>query len=172
MLKAVSSFINPIGPNINAVTVTATNAVSAGAAYGFKSTAYIANQKNPIWSFGDAPDYGISYFQGSSGISGLDTFGFHFGTATAAGSPFTFRSDGVFKASAQIQCGENYRVTNAGNGVLFSGDNNILWRAGTGTPEGAVTAPVGSLFTRTDGGANTTLYVKESGTGNTGWIAK
>lgn len=23
-----------------------------------------------------------------------------------------------------------------------------------------------------DGGANTTLYVKESGTGNTGWIAK
>lgn len=33
-------------------------------------------------------------------------------------------------------------------------------------------APVGSLFTRTDGGASTTLYVKESGTGNTGWVAK
>lgn len=44
--------------------------------------------------------------------------------------------------------------------------------AGAGTPEGAVTAPVGSLFLRTDGGANTTLYVKESGAGNTGWIAK
>jgi hypothetical protein len=60
----------------------------------------------------------------------------------------------------------------AGKGIKFSGDNNILWRCGTGTPEGAVTAPVGSLFTRTDGGANTTLYVKESGTGNTGWVAK
>lgn len=46
------------------------------------------------------------------------------------------------------------------------------WSSGAGTPEGAVTAPVGSLYTRTDGGAGTTLYVKESGTGNTGWVAK
>lgn len=44
--------------------------------------------------------------------------------------------------------------------------------SGTGTPEGAVTAPVGSMFLRTDGGAGTTLYVKESGAGDTGWIAK
>lgn len=45
-------------------------------------------------------------------------------------------------------------------------------RSGTGTPEAAITATVGSLFLRTDGGASTTLYVKESGTGNTGWVAK
>ena len=44
--------------------------------------------------------------------------------------------------------------------------------SGTLTPEGAVTAPPGSLFLRTDGGATTTLYVKTSGTGNTGWTAK
>ena len=44
--------------------------------------------------------------------------------------------------------------------------------SGSGSPETVVTAPVGSLYSRTDGGANTTLYVKESGTGNTGWIAK
>ena len=44
--------------------------------------------------------------------------------------------------------------------------------AGTGTPESAVTAAVGSLFLRTDGGASTSLYVKESGSGNTGWVAK
>ena len=43
---------------------------------------------------------------------------------------------------------------------------------GTGSPEGVVAAPIGSLYTRTDGGAGTTLYVKESGTGNTGWVAK
>ncbi len=42
----------------------------------------------------------------------------------------------------------------------------------TGSPEGVVTAPVGSIVTRADGGANTTLYVKESGSGNTGWVAK
>ena len=43
---------------------------------------------------------------------------------------------------------------------------------GSGTPEGAVTAPVGSTFRRSDGGASTSFYVKESGTGNTGWVAK
>lgn len=43
---------------------------------------------------------------------------------------------------------------------------------GNGTPEAAVAAPVGSLYRRLDGGASTTLYVKESGTGNTGWVAK
>ena len=44
---------------------------------------------------------------------------------------------------------------------------------GTGTPEGNVTASVGALFLRTDGGANTTLYIKETGTDtNTGWVAK
>jgi hypothetical protein len=43
---------------------------------------------------------------------------------------------------------------------------------GDGTPEGAVTANPGSLFQRRDGGAGTGLYVKESGTGNTGWVAK
>jgi hypothetical protein len=44
--------------------------------------------------------------------------------------------------------------------------------AGTGSPEGVVTAVRGSLYLRTDGGAATSLYVKESGTGNTGWAAK
>lgn len=54
--------------------------------------------------------------------------------------------------------------------LLFSGQCYVS--AGTGTPEGAVSAVVGSLFLRTDGGASTTLYVKQSGAGNTGWVAK
>jgi len=48
----------------------------------------------------------------------------------------------------------------------------VFWAAGTGTPEGAVIAPVGSLYSRLDGGTGTALYVKETGTGNTGWAAK
>jgi hypothetical protein len=44
---------------------------------------------------------------------------------------------------------------------------------GYGTPEGSVTAWRGSIYFREDGGASTTLYVKEGGDGNnTGWIAK
>jgi hypothetical protein len=45
--------------------------------------------------------------------------------------------------------------------------------AGSGTPEGSVVGSVGDLFLRRDGGAGTTLYVKESGAAtNTGWAAK
>ena len=44
--------------------------------------------------------------------------------------------------------------------------------AGAGTPEGAVTAPPGSVYLRNNGAAATSFYVKESGTGNTGWVAK
>lgn len=43
---------------------------------------------------------------------------------------------------------------------------------GDGTPEGVVKAPVGSTYHRRDGGALTSFYVKESGTGATGWVAK
>ena len=47
----------------------------------------------------------------------------------------------------------------------------MLWNA-SGTPEGAITASVGSLYMNTAGGSGTVLYVKQSGTGNTGWGAK
>ena len=73
-------------------------------------------------------------------------------------------------------------------GVVFSGGTSVtsvgrVWNnsgyaapgdtfVGSGSPEGVVTAPVGAMYRRTDGGASTTLYIKTSGTGNTGWTAK
>ncbi len=43
---------------------------------------------------------------------------------------------------------------------------------GHSSPEGTVVASVGSLYMRTAGGASTSFYVKEFGSGNTGWVAK
>lgn len=42
---------------------------------------------------------------------------------------------------------------------------------GTGSPEGVVKAPIGTLYIRTDGGASTMLYLKVTGAAstNTGW---
>lgn len=57
-------------------------------------------------------------------------------------------------------------------GSISPSASTVTWTAGTGSPEGAVTAPVGSMYSRTDGGTGTALYVKESGVGNTGWAAK
>ncbi|ORA05790.1 hypothetical protein BST17_08520 [Mycolicibacterium bacteremicum] len=70
---------------------------------------------------------------------------------------------------AQVGSASKFKADNAGRVTLNNGPQII---PGTGTPEGAVTAPVGSLFLRSDGGAGTSHYVKESGSGNTGWVAK
>jgi hypothetical protein len=43
--------------------------------------------------------------------------------------------------------------------------------SGTGSPEGVVTGTPGTLYRNISGGAGITLYTKESGTGNTGWVA-
>lgn len=54
----------------------------------------------------------------------------------------------------------------------FGISGGLTWSSGVGSPEGVVTAPIGSLYSNTSGGASTTLYVKTSGSGNTGWTAK
>jgi hypothetical protein len=61
-------------------------------------------------------------------------------------------------------------TTQAGSPSYTVYEDGML--TGTGTPEGVVVARIGSSYKRFDGGANTSLYVKESGTGNTGWVAK
>jgi hypothetical protein len=43
---------------------------------------------------------------------------------------------------------------------------------GTGSPEGVVAASVGATYQRRDGTAGESFYVKESGTGDTGWVAR
>ena len=58
------------------------------------------------------------------------------------------------------------------SGDYINGASGPRWIKGSGTPESAVSAPVGSFYSRTDGGTSTSFYVKESGTGSTGWVAK
>jgi len=63
----------------------------------------------------------------------------------------------------------------SGNGAGALIDNPAVAQgeySGVGSPEGVITATVGARYRRTDGGALTSFYVKESGTGNTGWVAK
>ncbi len=62
---------------------------------------------------------------------------------------------------AYIDIDGSYEFAAAGNKLM----------SGTGAPEGVVTAPVGSIWLRTDGSTSTTHYRKETGAGNTGWVA-
>lgn len=100
---------------------------------------------------------------GKVSASGLNTAGYYFGQ----GGP-RFRLQSV---ANQIQATDNagsafYDV--ALKTVYIAGATPIF--SGTGSPETVVTAPVGSLFLRTD--SATSLYVKQTGAGNTGWVAK
>lgn len=58
-------------------------------------------------------------------------------------------------------------------GYIQPSGQAVKWLSGSGSPDGAVAAPVGSLYTRTNGGTGTVLYVKETGAAtNLGWAAK
>ena len=100
---------------------------------------------------------------------------------------------GTFSDSAKVLLGQSTTGVDKfwvnGDGNLVSTDkgyfqNGIRWSTsdaslndrglftGAGSPETVVTAGIGSLYMNTAGGASTTLYVKTSGSGNTGWTAK
>jgi hypothetical protein len=78
----------------------------------------------------------------------------------------TLSTDDSFISGARIQAALS---TTAGG--YRHGTSGPTWLAGTGSPEGVVTAPVGSLYSRTDGAADTAVYRKEVGVGATGWVA-
>lgn len=57
--------------------------------------------------------------------------------------------------------------------LKFETSPGPTWSAGNGSPEGAVSAVIGSLYSRTDGAFGSSFYVKEGGgSGNTGWAVK
>ena len=100
-------------------SIIASGSVSAAGASGFYSTTFVTNARNPIWRFANADEYGLSYFQGSAGVSpagGGDTIGFHFGTPTAAGSLLQL---------------------NNGSGAVINGTLGVTGNVGIGTASAA-----------------------------------
>ena len=83
---------------------------------------------------------------------------------------------GVGSSSTGSTNAKAVSVSHGTNEVFFvrhdGAVSSLYQRFGSGSPDGVVTAPVGAVYHRTDGGAGTSFYVKQSGTGNTGWVAK
>lgn len=140
----------------------------------------------------------ITFNKGASGrinrirgqLNTLDRWALDLGDSTAesgsdTGSDFTLKSfddAGVLKEDAlkvrrdnsNLELGGDIQFLDTANGVFYQAGSGGFIRdlAGSGTPEGNVAAPVGSTYRRSDGGAGTSFYVKESGSGNTGWVGK
>jgi Pectate lyase superfamily protein len=70
---------------------------------------------------------------------------------------------------------DNVLLRNIANNAapkIYVGPLNTYPSINVGAGAPAVAAAVGSIYLRTDGGAVTSLYVKESGTSTTAWVAK
>jgi hypothetical protein len=83
----------------------------------------------------------------------------------------------VFTGTADFIAYNNQWTGSNTEGVMFAQNgfstvSGVTFSSGAAAPNGNITAPPGSLYTKTAGGASATLWVKESGTGNTGWVAK
>ena len=135
-----------------------------------------------VWASGQAIVYGDVRASGNLVYRCINVGGTTSGTAPSHTSGTVTGADGIAwfylytdlsasQALAQLDTdGFRYQhraIYQAMDGVAVCYD-----MAGGGSPEGKVTAPVGSTWRRTDGAAATSFYVKETGTGATGWVAK
>ena len=144
--------------NINRINVPFWNTVDVrGLALNFSATTL---------GSGGSPLIGTGTFSPTGATSGKQFNGSVLDSSRAGGSTQAhqrfYNTSGLVGVINTVGTFMHFQISEAGH--TFS--------IGTGTPEGAITAPVGSIRLRTNGGAGATLYVKESGTGNTGWVAK
>lgn len=65
-----------------------------------------------------------------------------------------------------------HRVCHSNDQIQNGGVPTDCWWSGNGSPNGVVTAAVGSFYAQLDGGAGTSWWFKESGAGNTGWLKR
>lgn len=127
---------------------------------------------------------GSNQFVGGGQFAAADNVYFGKGIQDSSPTAYTLRGTAATTgntngADINVSGGTPAGSGEYGNVVLASNGGKVAIHAsgptidsGTGSPEGVKTAGIGSIFMRSDGGANTSLYVKESGTGNTGWAAK
>ncbi|SHK92436.1 hypothetical protein SAMN05444266_101605 [Chitinophaga jiangningensis] len=93
------------------------------------------------------------------------------GTTTTLSTGNANLSGSLYVAQGATILGQ-FTVGSIQSGSIVVGEGQVRWSSGAGSPEGVVPGNIGALYTRTDGGPGSTLYVKESGTGATGWVAK
>lgn len=109
--------------------ILAAGRVTASGAHGFSSYTYALNSRNPIWRFDNADAYGLSYFQGTAGISG-DLIGVHFGDASASGAQFRFRQSGQFDAGLSVNTSAVYASSSVSTQDVYSSWYRVLGYGG------------------------------------------
>jgi hypothetical protein len=85
-------------------------------------------------------------------------------------------NSGIVIGSTAIDTNKNEAIalatTHKINAYSATGTIGAVIQFGSGSPAGVVSCTARCLYIRTDGGANTTLYINETGGGTAGWAAK
>jgi hypothetical protein len=154
------------GVDVQAVTTTVTdiqigpgNQFSAAAGSIAALVRLLANGANVtnaqiVGNMGDNCDYGARFEIGGGG--GLFNGKIAYMSQSHTGVVGDYQNVGV---TVRPFIGANVSTT------------GVTYTTGTGSPEGVVSATVGSYYSRTDGGQGSSWYYKETGAGTTGWIA-
>lgn len=131
------------------------------------------------WAYGGG-SYGRILPNGNGIVVLYNSAANDFNRIQLGGSTNLFPSLKRVSDSIEIRLADDSASANLSAGIISSNSGRINMsssgtfaiRSGAGSPEGVITATPGSLYMRTDGDAVTSLYVKGTGTGNTGWVAK
>lgn len=151
----------------NATTTLAVSGATATPSLRMIADQTAANAGKIIFGTGSAPYLeDLTSWQYTS-RNGQDVF------MGPASNPESYR----FGGDNTLTHGEVSFGDGSAQGLLFLNDGTssagVLQgpdvQAGNGTPVGTFSGRIGSLFMRADGTATTALYLKEAGTGNTGW---
>ena len=168
---ATVTFANPTAKvGSTAVNGTATTAMRSDAAPAFDLTANYTMTGEWTWSYAGT---GSALRLDANATNWQASFGWN-GTAELAINAVSFSgapSLGLFVGGTRYMS-----ISAAGNVNIATGTltvNGAVIVASTGSPNGVVTGNPGDMYLNKSGGAGTTLYIKESGSGtNTGWVAK
>lgn len=170
-LSTVSNHLIVKGGNFNGRNAgIAGQLFNVGYCWGIHASDFVANRWSYIFSTDSTNtkpnSIALGAYSGISWSNNIDDI-----TKVSGVYPNGVLNTGSFSESARLSTvTATYSITTGAVGYYNYG--GTAWISGAGSPEGAATAVVGSIWSRTDGSTGTSLYVKESGTGNTGWVAK
>lgn len=164
--------------NVHDAPYTRVHNTSAGTSQKYDVTGIIRHLQT--WTNGQAVTYGNAKFTSLGHAYRVSNVGGTCANEPTHTSGTVTGADGIAWTLIALNTREMTAVSTP-NGPAFNVDaalglgridspgNFLNMYAGSGSPEGVVTAPVGSIFLRSDGGILTTLYTK-TGTGSTGWF--
>lgn len=108
-----------------------------------------------------AANFDKDQYVGAVGAAANATLYIHQGSGQATPPLIIYKTDG--SPGSYFDIADTALHPQASNAGIYSG---------VGSPEGVVTAAQGAIYLNQGGGSHTSLYVKETGAGNTGWVGK